>query len=96
MKKSKWKSFDFGEEKQSKVITKGQNGLQDSTSNSVFNFLKKLEPKDISDLAVHPKKIEAVKIWLQLNVLQSHTKVSIPICLTHIGKYSKNVFCSLI
>lgn len=77
MKKSKWKSFDFGEAKQSKIVSKGQNGLQDTVSNSVFNFLKKLEPKDVSDLAVHPKKIEAVKIWLQLNVLQSHAKVSV-------------------
>lgn len=58
----KWKSFDFGEEKQT-VNSKSMSSVVN------LNFFQQLQPKLVTDLAVHAKKIKEVEDWLRLNVI---------------------------
>lgn len=72
-----WKSFDFGPQK---VVSKKTAQAPDYTSDEQeksttinkwfsqkpsFDFFAQLTPKVISELAVHSKKIEEVKSWLE-------------------------------
>ncbi|XP_044758725.1 cell cycle checkpoint protein RAD17 [Coccinella septempunctata] len=79
MKKSanSWKSFDFGPEKvlpkKRSSITQTSNTEWERPANTKnnysqkksFDFFAELSPRDVSDLAVHSKKIEEVKFWLE-------------------------------
>ncbi|XP_045477149.1 cell cycle checkpoint protein RAD17 [Harmonia axyridis] len=76
---STWKSFDFGPEKvfprKSPMVTDSSNyesktriitsKINNKPRKSSFDFYSQLSPKNISDLAVHPKKIQEVKSWLE-------------------------------
>ncbi|KAJ8968641.1 hypothetical protein NQ314_002201 [Rhamnusium bicolor] len=84
MKRSRareWKTFDFGPELKSPVknVNKKTSRNMDPeqvtadfrntvTESQTFNFSKNIAPKTITDLAVHPKKIQEVEEWLKLNV----------------------------
>lgn len=56
------------------------NGVKNQSFESIvikksFNFMKKIEPKTPSDLAVHPKKIKEVEQWLHKNVIDEQEEV---------------------
>jgi cell cycle checkpoint protein len=80
MKKAgkKWFAFDFEEEKSSEsanlyeprpdLLKKSNNYDLPVVNKRSFNFYRHLTPKTVADLAVHPKKINEVELWLQNNV----------------------------
>lgn len=74
----KWFAFDFEEEKSSEsanlyepppdLLKKSNNYDLPVVNKRSFNFYRHLTPKTVADLAVHPKKINEVELWLQNNV----------------------------
>ncbi|KAK9883295.1 hypothetical protein WA026_001476 [Henosepilachna vigintioctopunctata] len=107
MKNSKWKSFDFGPNICSPKRTSSIEILDfplekqvvkaTYSNSSAFDFHSKLTPKVVSDLAVHSKKIEEVKLWLE-NVFSkqrdNHTAILLLSGPTGSGKTATlNVLC---
>ncbi|CAG9863550.1 unnamed protein product [Phyllotreta striolata] len=88
-----WESFDFGPatstekskpRKDDSNVTKRKQYVKpnSSTSNKALNFHKELAPVAVSDLAVHPKKIEEVENWLKFAVFQDKSKTAKFLLLT--------------
>nr|XP_023027348.1 cell cycle checkpoint protein RAD17 [Leptinotarsa decemlineata] len=77
----KWKSFDFGPEAKKKCTNKievkenleceafAKIPKKGNTNQKGFDFHRQIEPRHISDLAVHPKKIQEVHEWITYNVV---------------------------
>ncbi|KAJ8936004.1 hypothetical protein NQ318_009685 [Aromia moschata] len=91
--------FDFGAPKKNNLPIR--NGQQENhRDKKAFNFHNELAPKFITDLAVHPKKIQELEEWLKLNVLRTEMKYA-PLLLitgpTGSGKTSTiNILCKKI
>ncbi|CAH0563960.1 unnamed protein product [Brassicogethes aeneus] len=103
-----WKSFDFGpkQEKQDQAPKKPHKTLvREKSCNEIesvvkknFNFDKAVAPKKVEELAVHPKKIKEVELWLQMVVLEKKQKSNASFLLlsgpTGCGKMATlNVLC---
>ncbi|CAH1164628.1 unnamed protein product [Phaedon cochleariae] len=93
---TKWKAFDFGPAKKepslSKESSKAEGIEQDIPvqikracenpgSKKCFNFHSRLEPQNISDLAVHSKKIQEVQNWFNQYVVSSQQEDLSPFLL---------------
>ncbi|KAL3274092.1 hypothetical protein HHI36_015508 [Cryptolaemus montrouzieri] len=101
-----WKSFDFGPDKISPKRTKSPNDHMDTflveqkfiakshSKDSFFDFFSDLIPKTTSDLAVHSKKIEEVKVCLERILSYDNTSFLVLSGPTGCGKTATlNVLC---
>ncbi|KAG5894109.1 hypothetical protein JTB14_004048 [Gonioctena quinquepunctata] len=86
----KWKSFDFGPDTKEKCSTTlevmnvntdnkrvNKQNSRGAFTNKSFNFHVKLAPRVISDLAIHPKKIQEVHEWFRRYVVDPHPGVKL-------------------
>ncbi|KAF5293596.1 hypothetical protein FQA39_LY03081 [Lamprigera yunnana] len=67
-KSNKWISLNLDPSSSNDSIKIKKNTNIKSKAKLDFNFLDKLQPKRVEDLAVHPKKVKEVLLWLEQNV----------------------------